>query len=254
MDGKPGDANRHLHCLDAWTGLPRWRVPVAPDASGEFVLIDQSLVIQCGSQQVACFDFDGQQRWQQPLGTWRAVPAGGNDLAVLALASPPRLLALDLSTGRELWRVAVEAVTGPVVDGATVFLGTTDGVSALRLTDGSRLWQTPSVSPAQPLSVEGGMLATLTRSNELVLLEAKSGRVQAVIPGALAGLPPLLTRDAMLFATKEALMRVPFSQPKPQRWMATAWLGELSAPMVMAESAVYFATPAKGFIKTGRLR
>jgi hypothetical protein len=98
------------------------------------------------------------------------------------------------------------------------------------------------------------MLTTVTRSNELVLLEANSGRVQVVIPGALAGLPPLLTRDAVVFAAKDALLRVPLSQPKPQRWMATAWLGELSAPMVMAESAVYFATPAKGFIKTGRLK
>ena len=33
----------------------------------------------------------------------------------------------------------------------------------------------------------------------------------------------------------------------------TGGLGELSAPLVMAESAVYFATP-KGFLKTGRLK
>jgi outer membrane protein assembly factor BamB len=254
VDGKVGDANRRLHCLDARTGLLRWRVPVGADASGEFVVIDESLVVQRGRQEVACFDFNGQPRWQRPLGALRGVAAGGNDLAVVALASAPRLLALDLPTGHELWDVEVEAVTGPVVDGGTVFLGTTNGLSARRLTDGSPLWQATIAPPAQPLMVEGSTLAAITRSNELVLLDAKSGRVQTVTPGALAGLPPLLTRDAVLFAAKDALMRVPFSQPKPQKWIATAWLGELSAPMVMAESAVYFATPAKGFIKTGRLK
>ena len=254
VDGKVGDADRCLHCLDARTGLLRWRVPVAADASGEFVVIDESLVIQRGRQEVVCFDFNGQPRWQKPLGALRGAAAGGNDLAVVALVSAPRLLALDLPTGHELWDIEVEAVTGPVVDGGTVFLGTTNGLSARRLTDGSLLWQTAMVPPAQPLLVEGGLLTTVTRSNELVLIETTSGRVQAVIPGALAGLPPLLTRDAVVFATKDALLRVPFSQPKPQGWMATAWLGELSAPMVMAESAVYFATPTKGFIKTGRLK
>jgi outer membrane protein assembly factor BamB len=254
VDGKAGEANRYLHCLDARTGLLRWRVPIAADASGEFVVIDQSLVIQRGREEIACFDFEGRPRWQRPLGTLRGVAAGGCDLAVLALASAPRLLVLDLPTGRELWSQAMSAVTGPILDGATVFVGTANGVSALRLTDGSRVWQTTLPPPAQPLLLEGSTLATITRWGELMLLDVKDGRVQATIPGALAGQPPLLTRDAALFATKDALMRLPFGQPKPQRWMATAWLGELSAPMVLADSAVYYATPTKGLIKTGRLR
>ncbi|MGO9201296.1 MAG: PQQ-binding-like beta-propeller repeat protein [Limisphaerales bacterium] len=254
VDGKTGDADRHLHCLDARTGALRWRVPVAKDASGEFVLMDQSLVIQRGSHDVACLNFTGRTRWEQPLGAWRGPAAGGDDLAVLALASAPRLVALDLPTGRELWRAEVEAVTGAVVDGGTVFVGTVSGVSARRLTDGGSLWQATIAAPAQPLLVEGGTLATVTRAGELVLLDAKTGQVGVTIPGALPGQPPLLTQDAVLFANQDALMRVPLSQPKPQRWMATAWLGEMSAPLVMADSAVYFATPARGFIKTGRLK
>jgi hypothetical protein len=35
---------------------------------------------------------------------------------------------------------------------------------------------------------------------------------------------------------------------EPRLWMNTQWLGELSAPPVMAGSRVYFATAKKGLI------
>lgn len=253
VDGKIGNADRHLHCLDARNGALLWRASVAVDASGEFVVLDQSLLIQRRGRELACFDFAGRPRWEKPFGTLRGVASGGNDIAVIALASAPRLLTLDLPSGGELWHIEMGATTSPVVDCGTIFVGTTNGIAARRLTDGAPLWQTTTATPAQPLLLAGSTLATITCSNELMLFDSQSGRVQATIPGVLAAQPPLLTREAALFATKDSLMRLQFGQRRPQRWMSTAGLGELSAPLVMAESAVYFATP-KGFLKTGRLK
>ena len=88
-------------------------------------------------------------------------------------------------------------MTSPVVDCGTIFVGTTNGIAARRLTDGAPLWQTTTATPAQPLLLAGSTLATITCSNELMLFDSQSGRVQATIPGVLAAQPPLLTREQL---------------------------------------------------------
>jgi hypothetical protein len=191
-DGRPGDSGRQLHCLDGRTGSAQWQLPLDQEASGEFVLIGPTVLVQAGSNEVAGVDLAGRLLWHKPLGRLRGLPAGRHQLGVLALADLPRLVALDLPTGAELWRAETEAVTGPVVEGGTLFLGVTNGICARRLTDGHVLWLTPLATPAQPLSLSGGVLATVTSSNELVVLDARSGRIQSRIPGALATQPPVI--------------------------------------------------------------
>jgi outer membrane protein assembly factor BamB len=232
----------------------QWQLPLDREASGEFVLIGPTVLVQAGSNEVAGVDLAGRLLWRKPLGRLRGLPAGRHQLGVLAFADLPRLVALDLPTGAELWRAETEAVTGPVVEGGTLFLGVTNGICACHLTDGHLLWLTPLATPAQPLSLSGGVLATVTSSNELVMLDARSGRIQSRIPGALATQPPVLVRDEVLYAVPGALMVAAAADPDPKRWMATGWLGDLSAPPVLSDSAVYFATAERGFIKAGRAR
>jgi hypothetical protein len=102
------------------------------------------------------------------------------------------------------------------------------------------------------LVLDNGLVGWVTTAGEVVLAEVQTGQLTARFPGAVVGLPPLLTRDAVLFAGQDGLMMGSLAPAKTQRWMATGWLGPVASPLILADSSVYFATEAKGLIRAGK--
>jgi outer membrane protein assembly factor BamB len=261
VDGRAGDQARSLHRLRASDGAVFWKHPVATEASGEFVLVEPgtpmrlpqgSLLIQDKTNSLACLDVYGGLVWRQEVGTLRGPPAVRDNVVVVALQSPAAVAAKDLPTGQPLWRRRCDVTTGPVVERDRIYVGTSTGVAALRLVDGSEIFSTTNGPPAQPLVCAKNFIAYVNAGSEAVLLDARDGKLVVKIPQALPTVPPLLTRDTLLFVTKDSLMTYNFASAQTQRWMATAWLGTLTSPVVISEASVYFATDKRGFIRAGK--
>src|SRR4029079_3668806 len=102
--------------------------PVGADASGEFSVLGDKLVINADGKDVACYQLDGKLLWKHPLGELAGVAANQNDIGIFSFANPTWLVALDLPSGRELWRTDAQVVTGPIIDRNTIFVGTQTGV------------------------------------------------------------------------------------------------------------------------------
>lgn len=252
VEGKKDDA-KQLHCLDSATGKERWKAPIDADASGEFSVLNGKVLINSSRKELACYELDGKPLWKMPIGALAGVATNLHDIAVISLVSPTWLVALDLPTGRELWRVDCPVVTGPIIDRDTIYVGVENGFRAVKLLDGSTVWKLEAPAPAQPLLIFDGRIATVSATGEVLLIDAKKGALLSKIPDANAAFPPLLTQDAVYFAGKE-LMRADFTQPTAQRWMTAARLGTITAPPVSANNAIFFATSLRGLIKAGKTK
>jgi outer membrane protein assembly factor BamB len=171
-------------------------------------------------------------------------------MVVAATEDPPALILLDRPTGKTLWRIALEAAptTGPVPWKDAIYLGTGAGVAAFRLLDGERTWETDSGSPATPLTLRRGTLAYVSTGSELILVDAESGEVRDRVAGALPAVPPLVSRDAVLFAGETGLMRHNTATAQTQLWMRTGWMGAITSPAVASGSRVYFGTEGRGLV------
>ncbi|MGA2064956.1 MAG: PQQ-binding-like beta-propeller repeat protein [Thermoguttaceae bacterium] len=250
VDGRKGDARRQLRCVSPADGSERWKLPVAADAPGEFVLLEHGGLVADGPQQLSCFSENGEVAWRAECGAVCGVPAASEALLAVATDRPPALLVLDCPSGATLWRMPLEAAptAPPLVRKNTVYLGTKSGVAAFRLADGGRIWEAKSGPPSTPLVLAKNRLAYVTAAGQLVVVGLEDGRVEKTLSGARAGIAPLASPGALVYAAKKGLMSYPSGGGEPRLWMNTDWLGQLTAPPVMANSRVYFATAKKGLI------
>jgi len=249
VDGKKGDANRFLYCVDALKGTEEWRVAVASEASGEFLLEKDSIVLADEPSGLMRLGLDGKEQWRQKTGPLRGSVSSAGMILVAAIESPPALAALDSLTGKELWRVplASPATTGPAVREKTVYVGTSQGISALSLLDGTTLWSQPTGAVEGTFAIDAGVIAYVNSASELVLLDLK-GQLIGKAPNAVPTVPPLFSRGVALYASGTTLMRYEPSQGEPVLWMRASWLGEPTTPMIAANSQVYFATEKGGLV------
>ncbi len=172
VDGQRGIAGRNLHCLSAADGKEKWKLPVAADAPGDFVLTDEGGLIADGPGRLTAFDGSGQVTWQADCGGVCGVPATSDAFVVVATDRPPALLVLDRPSGRVLWRLPLDAAAtaAPLVRRNVIYLGTPAGVAALRLADGRRIWETAGGRPATPLVLAKNRLAYTSAAGELVIV------------------------------------------------------------------------------------
>lgn len=128
----PGDINdlkRHLVCVDAKSGEMIWEksidavqpedpytgagVPSHGYASHSPVSDGENVYVFFGKTGAFAFDFDGNQLWHTPLGTesdphrWGSASSPillDDKVIVTASSESQALVALDKSTGKEIWR------------------------------------------------------------------------------------------------------------------------------------------------------
>lgn len=256
VDGVQGDADRRLYALDGGTGQLKWSLPVAAEASGEFVLSEHGLYIESEAETLISLSAEGAVRWQRKTGPLRGAVAVRGDLLAAVVLNPSTLVLMDRETGERLWAAALDAAprTAPVLRGRRLYIGTESGVEARDLVDGRQLWRTGDGNAGGALVCEPPHVAYVNAASEVILLSAEDGKVEKVFGGGLPGAVPLLARDSVLFLSGAGLMRYVFGAEEPDRWMDVEWLGPITSPLVLVDSRVYFATEQRGLVRTGSMR
>jgi outer membrane protein assembly factor BamB len=250
-DGRKGDGRRSLRCVDAAGGDEKWRVPVDAEASGEFVLTDEGLLVADVPDGLTAFTRGGATAWRTRCGEVLGMPCAAGPLAVAAVGGPAGVLVLDGATGRQLWRAPLEsaAAAGPVVRKNVICVGTPAGVAALSLADGRRLWETAGGAPGAPLALLKSGLAYTTADGRLVVVDTEKGAVAWEAGDAVPGLSPLATGGFVVFVNKSGLAARPAAGGDEEPWKTIeSWLGLPVCSPVMADSRVYVATDRKGLL------
>ena len=270
IDGKPGDAGRRLHCLDAASGGAVWTRPVAAAAAGHVLAAAGRLFVFDAAETLSCFETDGDAArgpaWSQtvknPVGS-AAVAAG----AVLACsASPPEVIAIDAATGQQRWRSSLPAAptTGPAATEDLIAVGTAQGITVLSVVNGAVLWSVDCGPVAGPIVFDEKRLACTTASSEIVLLDWYGRQIQRITGASpsgpqaagwppIAGMPPILCGDQLLYCSATSLVRAELEDGKwsCSQWRDISWLGRPSAPPVMIASRVYCGVQGKGLVCVG---
>jgi outer membrane protein assembly factor BamB len=258
VDGKSGDAGRALHAIDARSGKPLWKVPVPSEASGALIADRKELFVQDTPGALSRFDFNGARLWTQPAGLMKHGTGVAPSIVVVATSEPRALLALDRPTGRELWRVTMDAAptTSPAMEGAVIRLGTKRGLEVRSLVDGQQItgWRVEGGGVSGDFAVDAQHLAYVNDSGEAVVLSKADGSVLRRVAGAAPGSSVILLRDVALVDAKGGLMKVPLGADVPAeqvQWADTTWLGKPAGPMVMSGSRVYVPRTGWGLVRLG---
>jgi len=257
VDGKPGQPDRRLHAIDLKTGQQRWQLPVADDASGVFSCTAEELFIQDKAGVLSRVDLSGAKTWSQPIGRLQHAVAAADALLVAAVVDPAALVALDRPTGRQLWRVKLDAAptTSPVIEKSTVFLGTTGGLEVRSLVNGKAQAGSPREEGgvSSDLVVSRSFIAYISEQGQLVVISRGDPTVVRKLPGVVRGITPLVSRGTLLYAGKEGLMSfTPDDEDaQPVAWLDTSGLGRPTAPPVLVGSHVYQGRSGWGLVRLG---
>jgi outer membrane protein assembly factor BamB len=152
-----GSSDGHLYAIDRATGSPRWTANVASPVNSS-PAVAAGLVI-LGSRDGTFHARDarsGQERWRFETGEllpwewgfegWDAYTSSPVvvDSVVLFGSGDGFLYALELASGREIWRFGTggRIRSSPAVEGGVVFVGSADGrVYAVDLATGQERWR-----------------------------------------------------------------------------------------------------------------
>ncbi|MEI6211126.1 MAG: PQQ-binding-like beta-propeller repeat protein [bacterium] len=251
-EGRVGDAGRQLHCVDAASGRRLWQVPISASASGEFLLTTSGLYIFCRDNELSHIlvtgERAGQLRWSTPVGVTVGAPCATAD-AIFA-STRKGVVALRKATGAVIWRQPSHQlpITGPVASEDLVVVGMANGISGLSMVNGGTLWTVKCTPAPVPLAVDAARVLGTTAQGEIVVA-GWDGRELYRQPGAMTNQPPMLFGDKVLFCGPDAMQLIDLSKTNAEsRWLATAWLGAITAPPILSDGIVYFATAEKGMI------
>ena len=255
VTGEKGDEGRKLQALDSGRGETRWSRPVASEATGDFVLSDDRLLVADLARGMSCIALKGEkvgeQVWRYAGGEAAGVPAVADARAAVALAAPSRLALLDAPSGKELWAVPLPSPpqTGPIYEGPFIFVGLEQGVAAFAVLDGHLVWHLPDIGSAQaPLVGVPGRIACTNSNQELILVDTRNGEIVKRVSGV--DQVPLLTSDAMFFFRLRGYFKTSLDASGARgswlRWSSSRQ-GALQTPAIFAGGAAYFGTD-KGLV------
>jgi outer membrane protein assembly factor BamB len=248
VDGRRGDANRHLHVVNEWTS------PVSPEASGVFALGREHIVVQDRQGELSCFT--DVFVWRRTVGEIAHSPAIADQLLVVAAVEPPALRVFDLPTGEPLWQVELNAIptVSPVIDKDKVLLATDQGLQSRRLLDGQPQpdWPTNLPAVSSELVVRREWIAYVSDASELIIADRKTGSIQRRVPGATPGVTPTTSSDQLIYAGAEALWSVsPTDAAPPRQWAETGWLGPPTTSPVVDRGQLYMGRRGWGLVRFG---
>ncbi|VBB69366.1 Outer membrane protein YfgL, lipoprotein component of the protein assembly complex (forms a complex with YaeT, YfiO, and NlpB) [invertebrate metagenome] len=285
--GIAADENGRLFVTTGWgdvvalrsdTGTKLWRcspgggVPMraAPTISGSRVFI-----VNKANEVRAIATESGDELWHRRgmaeittmLGG--AAPAVEGNAVVAALSSG-ELVVLRAENGKQMWHTSVATVrrigsvanlsdilAPPVVNNGQVYVvGHSGLIIAINLRSGQRLWEVEGGGVHQPW-IAGNFVFLLTNDDDLVALEAQSGRVLWItelprwekpedLNGRIYWTGPILAGDRLVIANWHG--KVVTVSPYTGSLLSERELqAQISLPPVVADGAMYFLT------KTGEL-
>jgi outer membrane protein assembly factor BamB len=205
----PGSApTSHLHALDAGTGQLRWKADLHADQQGFFaeppVVAGGLVYVATASRRLLALEVDsGREVWRT---SGFPVIAGVRNGLVLAVIED-RLAALDAGSGVRRWEVPVRGggEHWPVLEGDTVYVASADDVIAVDATAGTTRWRVPLDPAVGPPVPAGGRLYVATR-NRLLALDASSGRSLWTSARSRIVKGPLAPPDSVVVATADGTL------------------------------------------------
>jgi outer membrane protein assembly factor BamB len=150
---KVGD--RAIYCLDAKTGISKWRKPLKLNPWGG-ASVDKNLVVVTGSNigyetralkktkgMIAAFDLDGTEKWQKEIPGGVVSCAALSDGVAVVTATDGKVRAFDLATGERRWIYPGKSpfFAPPAIAKGTVYAGDLNSViHAIDLKTGQERW------------------------------------------------------------------------------------------------------------------
>ena len=216
-----------VHALDLATGAGIWELGLgATTGSASPLIVAGLVVVGDGSGVVHALDTaSGHKRWStQTDGAIDGAAAGVGNLALTATEGGSAY-ALDAQTGSVIWKATLPpGVTHSVTASAgTVFVGAKGILVALRLSDGSILWQSPVATSGDcgtPTVADGlvfdstGLDGSDPAAKGVVALDASTGAVrwrytsptqrQAYTPAVIDGRAFVVAEDGTVVALDAA--------------------------------------------------
>ncbi|MCC5844644.1 MAG: PQQ-binding-like beta-propeller repeat protein [Verrucomicrobia bacterium] len=151
---------------------------------------------------------------------------------LVALRNEGRQLSvLDRPTGKALWtrNLPDSATATPILDGQRILVPARAGLLAYDIATGEtpERWNGPQDPVSDSIVLDRTLLALVTESGEVLLLDRATGRELARHPGALPGFRPLFQRDRLLWVGPAAVHAVPLAAPgtPPVEWVDFSWIG-----------------------------
>ncbi len=116
---------------------------------------------------------DGGEAWRVELRTDRPVTADGTRVFI---ASGEAIHALNAETSDVLWRTPLDAITAPLIAHEGWVIAVTEtAVTALRATDGSKVWSQTYGTQRQRPTIEGDNLYLPLEDGHLLALDLQTG-------------------------------------------------------------------------------
>jgi len=209
------DGGGNATALDVATGAVRWSTPLegrddssVAAANGTVVLGDENGVV------LALALADGTQRWRVDFGDYARLgtPTIADGRVFLASldggdAGSRHITALDLATGKELWRFASPgdkpSYTPAVAGGLAITEGEDGHVTALDEATGRVRWQSKSPGGLVEIvpAISGGTVYGASNDGFAFAMDAKSGALRWQVP--IQGVPygAAITSGLMLVGT-----------------------------------------------------
>jgi len=252
VDGKPGDNGRSLHCLDADTGVPAWRIPVSPDASGKFLMTFDRLFVADRPDGLSCMDLSGHRLWSNSFGPLSGMPWIEGDLLFAAQGSPARLLAIDAPTGRALWSAPLEEMPsgGAVLQAGRVWMGFRQGASGYDPTNGLQTGSFACDGPVINMLLGPSRVAFISEGKATVAAVLEDGTFAEVAQTAETVRAAMLAGANLLYCDGASIRRLDTStgQATLVRKSYPKYEGNMITPMIVVNSHILYATDKKGLV------
>lgn len=253
-EGPVGSAGRKLRCVDANTGGDVWQAPIDTEASGAFTLTATSLDLCSKPEELASIDIHGatagRVRWSAPVGRTIGMPCSTKDLVLVATVRNG-VVAVKAASGEIFWKQPepLRAISGPVANEDMAVIVASNRLEGLSLVNGATLWTRPCLLSAAPLVADDERILC-TQTNGEIMAIGWDGRELFRVKGAMPRFPAMLFGDNLLYCSQQGtLQKVDLSAQNPEsRWLATAWLGAITTPPLLADGSIYFTTAEKGLV------
>jgi hypothetical protein len=239
-----------LHSIDK--GFAKWKMPVADDATGVFVVDRKHVVIQDRARSLACYG--PEELWRRDVGSIEHAPAIHGQLLVAA-SMAPALATFDLPSGEPLWQVhlASPPTASPVVARNTMLVGTRERLEARSLVDGlpqSNWPELPGV--ASELVTRGEWIAYVSSGGELIVVDRETGEQRRRVSGAMPGITPTTSRDLLIYSGPAAIQYLsPTGDVPPTVWAETDWLGVPATSPIVHQGQLYMGRRGWGLVRFG---
>jgi outer membrane protein assembly factor BamB len=149
--------------------------------------------------------FPVQPAWSTPIGAGLSASPGFSGARAFLALEDEEIVAFDLTTGTEVWRVSGQTKAAPVVVDSLVYLVAPDAIVALRVEDGSETWRSPWDAPlSTAVMSNGGWLILAGQSGSVTALRTTDGtQVWQREIGTAANAPPTIAGDQLYLPTQD---------------------------------------------------